>query len=468
MKPTTTWSHVPFKQYIPDTHEIYINRVAPFKTGVTFDFMLVGADFDVKEFDVHVRLRGSDDAWKTKKVSGFTATIDGLETDTDYEFYVSAGELSSLVRFVRPYEVPGKVLNYIHAQDPIYSFSGQYLSSPSILRTKKGTLIVSTDVFDDNTPQNLTFIYRSEDNGKTWQYACELLPCFWGELFEHNGEIYMFAVSGEYGDLLIGKSTDDGKSFSMPTVLYRGSNSRDVTGPHRNATQIIEHDGRIWASVESGGWTGDVPGHFFFTVASAPSDADLLDASNWVFSEPLKYDRNWPGAFPGATRGCIEGNMVVSPEGKLYNILRYETERHAKDYGKIPVLEVNTKDPEAQLKFAYFAKLDANKSKFEIQKDPVTGNYYTIANRIRNAECTRHRNLISLFVSKDLVTFEPVCDLIDITDLDPLMNGVQYCSFVFDGDDIQFVCRTGLGGSHSYHDTNYITHHVIKDFRNIK
>ena len=83
MKPTTTWSHVPFKQYIPDTHEIYINRVAPFKTGVTFDFMLVGADFDVKEFDVHVRLRGSDDAWKTKKVSGFTATIDGLETDTD-------------------------------------------------------------------------------------------------------------------------------------------------------------------------------------------------------------------------------------------------------------------------------------------------------------------------------------------------------------------------------------------------
>ena len=159
--------------------------------------------------------------------------------------------------------------------------------------------------------------------------------------------------------------------------------------------------------------------------------------------------------------------MVVSPDGKLYNILRYETERTAKDYGKIPVLEVNTKEPEEKLKFAYFAKLDANKSKFQILRDPVSGNYYTIANRIKNKECTRHRNLMSLFVSRDLVNFELVCDLIDITDLDPLLNGVQYVSFIFDGDDIQFVCRTGLGGSHSYHDTNYITHHVIKNFRSL-
>lgn len=470
MKAASSWSYSPYTQYIKDGYGIYISRVAPFTDGVTFDYFLLdnadgNATDGVNAFEVHTRERGTEE-WTTVKVSGFSATVKGLKTDTDYEFYVSTGEIKSRVRLVRPYTTPGPVINYLHPQDEAYGFSGHYLSSPSIIKTKKGTLVASMDVFGDKMPQNLTLIYRSEDNGDTWHYSCELMPCFWGELFEHRGDIYMLAVSAEYGDLLIGRSTDDGKSFCTPTPLVRGSCSNYIPGPHKNATAVTEHDGRIWASIEYGAWD-EYGGHFYFTFASADANGDLLEPSNWLFSEPLKYSPEWKGAFPGRTRGALEGNAVVSPDGKLYNILRYETEKTDNHYGKIPVLEADTKNPEAPLKFSHFATLEANKSKFEIKRDALSGKYYTIADRIRNGDCTRHRNLLSLFVSDDLRTFRLVKDLIDYTNEDPLMVGVQYCSFVYDGDDILFVCRTAVGGAHSYHDSNYITFHKIKNFRQL-
>ena len=71
-------------------------------------------------------------------------------------------------------------------------------------------------------------------------------------------------------------------------------------------------------------------------------------------------------------------------------------------------------------------------------------------------------------VSKDLKKWEVVCDLIDERDKDPLYTGFQYVDFTIEGDDIIWLCRTAQNQAHNYHDSNYITFHRTKNFRDIK
>ena len=92
------------------------------------------------------------------------------------------------------------------------------------------------DIYAPNYPKNLTLIFRSDDDGASWHYVSELMPCFWGKLFVHKGELYMLSCSTECGDLLIGKSTDAGKTFTTPVALLRGSNEKNGnTGVHKNS-----------------------------------------------------------------------------------------------------------------------------------------------------------------------------------------------------------------------------------------
>ena len=106
------------------------------------------------------------------------------------------------------------------------------------------------DVYASGHPQNLTLIFRSDDEGESWYYVSELMPCFWGKLFVHRGELYMLACSTEYGDLLIGKSTDGGRTFGAPVTLLRGSNGKNgSTGVHKNPQNIVHYKGRIYETL---------------------------------------------------------------------------------------------------------------------------------------------------------------------------------------------------------------------------
>ena len=121
------------------------------------------------------------------------------------------------------------------------------------------------------------------------------MPCFWGKLFIHKGELYMLSCSTEYGDLLIGKSTDGGKTFSAPVTLLRGSNGKNGNvGVHKNPQNIMYFNGRIYNTLEWGSWDNYDYYHAAM-VMSADENADLLNPENWHFSEPLKYDPEWHG-----------------------------------------------------------------------------------------------------------------------------------------------------------------------------
>jgi hypothetical protein len=352
----------------------------------------------------------------------------------------------------------------LHPDDEVYAFSGRYLCSPSIVKHPDGYLLASMDLYASASPQNLTLIFRSDDGGETWHYVSELFPCFWGKLFVHRGVLYMLSCSTEYGDLLIGRSDDGGKTFGVPTVLLRGACKCDRAGVHKNPQPPISFAGRVWVTMEWGAWA---LGTHAAMVGSFSEDADPLDAASWLFSDPTPYDPNWEGVAKGRSAGNIEGTLAVLPDGKLYNIMRYDMGRTEARFGLVLAYRVNTEDPEAPLAYDRAIALPGNHSKFMIRQDPQSGRYYTIISRLTSHETRYARNLLSLMVSDDAEHWQLVCDLIDRRNDDKQYVGFQYVDFDFDGDDLLFLCRTALNGAFNYHDANYSTFHRVKNFRTL-
>lgn len=459
MKAHISWSYKPYKPLFFETGDIYICRVEPHATTITFDWLSI----DAESYNVYCRTRYVGEFECVATTSELTYTITGLKEDVDYEFYVEADGKKSRVRLAHCGEAVGTIVNYLHPEDMAYSFSGRYLASPSIVRHPDGHLLASMDLFAWNHPQNLTLIYRSDDNGKTWYHLCELFPCFWGRMFIHKGEVYMLSVATEYGDLLIGKSSDGGATWTEPTVLLRGSNGKNgEPGVHKNPQPVVEYNGRLWATTEYGSYQRAPLGHPMM-VMSAPVDSDLLCADNWLFSEPLPYDPDWKELPPSTVRGSggIEG-CLVTIRGGLYSLTRFDMSGMTPGYGKVMAFKVNTDDPEAQMEFAGCIDFPSNNSKFVIKYNEERKKFYSVVTRISCKELAHRRNLLSLMSSVDGEHWELVRDIYDYRNEDSWFAGFQYADWIFEGDEILFVCRTGLNNPNDFHNTNYQTFDRVK------
>ncbi len=455
MKSHTLWSYSPYRPPFCDTGDLYICRVAPDESAIHFEWLADGG----AEYSVFCRRRNTGDFICCGKTGAAAFDITGLEVDSDYEFYVASGEKRSRIRLARTGKTFGTVVNYLHPEDEAYAFSGRYLCSPSLVRLPDGALLASMDVFGGGMPQNLSLLFRSDDDGVSWHYVSELFPCFWGKLFVHKGALYMLAVNTEYGDLLIGRSDDGGVTFGTPTVLLRGGNGKNgEAGVHKNPQPVVQHAGRLWNTLEWGSWGR---GYHAPMVMSAAADADLLDATSWLFSEPVRYDPSWPGLPKGPSTGNIEGTLVEM-NGGFYNVMRYDMTRTTPNYGKVIAYRVNTADPEAPLSYERCIDFPANHSKFTIQYDPATGKYYSIASRILDGSCIGHRNLLSLLVSEDGLHWRVERDLVDRRTDDPAKVGFQYVDFLLENGEILYLCRTADNNAASYHDSNYSVFSRVK------
>ena len=450
MKAHTQWSYRPYRPILWEKRFPFICRLVPDETGVYLDWLGDGCQ------RVYWRKRGEEEFFSCPGENG-SCRISGLEPDTDYEIRVGEGEL----RLARTGSYPGTVVNYVHPEDNVYAFSGHALCSPSMVRAPQGHLLSSMDLFSSRAPQNLSLIFRSDDDGATWRYVCDLFPCFWGRLFVQRGRLFIIAVSTEFGDLLIGESKDGGNTWGNPTVLLRGGCKREEDGAHRNPQPVVEHNGRLWFSLE---W-GHSP--YAGLHGSVPADADPMDAENWLFSEPVKMDPAWTGE-PGITSTAIlEGCMTVCPDGRLRNIYRYQLIGNTPSYGLAVVMDVNEADPEAPETFCRMMSFPGNHSKFMIKPVPGEELYLSIVSRILGPGCEGNRNLLSLVSSRDLEKWELVCDLLDHRNDDPKLVGFQYVDFFFEGDDLLWLCRTAINGARNFHDANCQTFHRIKNYKDI-
>lgn len=463
MRGHSNWSYAPYKPLLTNVGDIYVCRVVPYTDKIHLEWLPAGKS----EYNVFCGIRGKEEFSLCGKTEKCEYDIENLSDGEEYEFFVSSGSKKSRVRLARCGESVGTVVNYLHPDDEAYSFSGRYLCSPSLVKHPDGYLLASMDLFAGAHPQNLTLIYRSDDDGATWHYVSELMPCFWGKMFIHKGDLYMLSCNTEYGDLLIGKSTDGGKTFSAPVTLLRGSNGKNGNdGVHKNPQNIVRYNGRIYETLEWGTWSNGEYGHAAMVMSCAEDD-DLLVPENWMFSEPRTFDPDFAPETAELPKNnmTIEGTLTTNPNGDLVNVMRFGNTN-----GNALVYKVNSENPEEMLEYSELINFPAHLSKFMIKYDDKSQKYYSVATRIYDPTYVHAdgvRNLLSLMASDNFIDWYVVCDLFDYRDMPSEKVGFQYVDFEFDGEDIIYLCRTALNDAHNFHDSNYSTFHRIKKFREI-
>lgn len=362
-------------------------------------------------------------------------------------------------------QVPGVVIDYLPAS------SGLYVGSPSIAILPNGNYVASHDLFGPKSKEHdtaITRVFRSTDRGRTWKPVSRIEGQFWSNLFAHRGELYIMGTYSHYGNVVIRRSEDGGKTWTKPNdgksgLLFEGHY-------HCAPMPALEHNGRLWRAMEDNGADGGWGKHFRSYMLSVPADADLLDASRWRRSNPVARDPSW---LEGRFNGWLEGNAVVTPDGKLVNILRVD-DRAPDKGGEAAVILVSddgrkqTFDPETG-----FIPFPGANTKFTIRFDPKSCKYWSLANYVPPRHATGNkggiRNTMALTCSADLENWEVRCIIAYRTDT--RKHGFQYPDWRFDGNDIIAVSRTahddGVGGAHNFHDANYMTFHRIHGFRNL-
>ncbi|HEY8443781.1 MAG TPA: exo-alpha-sialidase [Clostridia bacterium] len=435
MRLDSKWNHRPYIPYHWDSGSPYIRRIAPFADRIELEW--VNGECD--QAYLVVQEKGKEEI-KRYALNDYKASFPAVE-NAEYEFYIELSNgKKSKSRLARAVNFEGVAVNYLHPQDSAFEFSGRFLGSPSLIKLSNGTLLVSTDVFAGAQAQNFSMIFQSKDNGQTWEYLTDLFPCFWGTLFEHNGALYMIAASTEYGDVIIGKSDNFGADWQTPVVLMRGAGNVGQMGNHKSAVNVLEYEGRLYISVEWGCWRQK---KFYNGVLSIDKNADLLKVENWSFTgfTPPEIASNHDASIAGAIEGC----MVVDPEGKLWNFLRYAE-------GKAMMIPIEDYDkPASKAKIVDFP---LGHVKFDIkQKDGI---YYAMGNEAPG------RNRLAIYVSKDLINWSFKDYVVAKPEADVKLVGFQYPTFIFDGDYILAAVRTADGGAENFHDSNAITFHKIK------
>jgi hypothetical protein len=252
---------------------------------------------------------------------------------------------------------------------------------------------------------------------------------------------------------------------------------------------VVVHRGRIWRAVEERANDEPWPLHFATRVASAAEDSDLLNAKNWQLTNATRFDPTW---YNGRRPGWLEGNVVVTPEGGLANILRVHTEPRPDDTfvsagtsGGIPRYEVGARceisvDGRAQTFDPQrgFVHFPGSQSKYTIRFDPQTKRYWALIQKITFPHDGREwatspihqRNVLMLTSSSDLKSWREQSIVLRWREGERLTGADrgawQYLDWVFDGNDLVAVSRTSWGGQ-TYHNANHMTFHRVKNFRDL-
>jgi hypothetical protein len=343
--------------------------------------------------------------------------------------------------------------------------SGVYLGSPSIAVLPEGEYVASHDWFGPGTTHDTTRVFASPDRGVTWERRAEIKGAFWSSLFVHRGALYLMGTQRQDGPRVIRRSTDGGRTWTEPGDKESGLLIGDGKY-HCAPVPAVVHGGRLWRAMEDAMGPGGWARHFHAFMMSAPVEADLLRAERWTLSNRLGHNAAW---LDGKFGGWLEGNAVVTPEGRVVNLLRVDYRAGPE---KAALIEVSEDGKEAKFDPRRgFIDLPGGCKKFTIRADPQGGGYWTLSNFVpesrRNANPERTRNTLALVHSRDLRTWEVRCLLLHHPDRE--RHGFQYPDWQFDGDDLIAVVRTAFddeqGGAHNQHDANFITFHRWRHFR---
>ncbi len=358
-------------------------------------------------------------------------------------------------------QVPGVIINHSPASSKIY------LGSPGIAILPNGDYVVSHDCFGPGARAKgfRTSIFNSKDKGKNWQHLTDIYGQYWSTLFLHKGSLYIMGTIGPYGYAVIRKSTDGGRTWTLPKDKNSGL-LLDDGKYHTAPVPVVFHNGRIWRAMEDAMGPGGWGHHFRAFMMSAPVDVNLLKAKNWTCSNRLGRNPKWLNNRFG---GWLEGNAVVRPDGGLVNILRAD---YRPAGGKAAVITISKDGVKASFDpKTGFIDFPGGCKKFTIRYDNISKKYWTLSNAVlprhKGNNPERTRNAVALMSSPELwkwtirsfVLYHP----------DVKRHGFQYLDWQFEGNDLIAISRTAFddesGGAHNQHDANYMTFHRIRNFR---
>lgn len=346
----------------------------------------------------------------------------------------------------------------------------RYIGSPSICIMPDGTYLASHDEFGPSSSEfkaAVTRVYSSEDNGLTWKQISQINGQFWSSLFLVDNDVYIIGTNKHHGNFVIRKSFDGGKTWTIP---YDEKNGLILEGEYHTApVPVVVYKGRIWRALEyATSKTLKWGERYSAMVASAPVNSDLLDRKNWRISNRIGRDAS---LLNGNFQAWLEGNVVVAPSGELLDILRVNTFSPEKE--KAAVVHVNSNG--RKIKFnGEFLEFPGASKKFTIRYDTVSGKYISLVNYDDHSHpeinSSKIRNNLVLAVSDNLKSWTVCKSLLYKENYSKY--GFQYVDWLFDGDDIIFVCRTATDekdgkSAHNSHDANYLTFHRIMNFRSL-
>jgi hypothetical protein len=202
-------------------------------------------------------------------------------------------------------------------------------------------------------------------------------------------------------------------------------------------------------------------------VFSAPLGSDLLNASNWTNTNFLTHN---PEYLDGKFGGWIEGNALVTPDGKMIDLLRVATSEKGRELAAVVNISEDGKTASFDPATGFFDFVGGAK-KFSVRYDPKSQRYWTISNMMSpeyaRLDAGSVRNKLVLKSTTDLKTWTVHNQLLYHREVKK--HGFQYIDWQFDGKDIIFLSRTAwddeFGGADNYHNANYLTFHRIKNFR---
>lgn len=453
-----------------------IVRLAPFIDGIEIEFR----KYNIK--GVYSKLRVTE--LETKKCV-FEKTeychlevmkAEGLSPNRDYvaEIIIYDGKMEEIARttprLFRCGFFPGKVVDYIHPSDVTYMRSGEFIGSPHIVKTETGSYIASHDIFahgENVGHQTLCRFFVSKNYGETWNYISEIERCTWGSMFRRGKTLYIVGTTENPnggGDVVMHYSDDEAISWSEPVILARKTKTKVFrTSP----TASVIHNNRIWFYL-----TTYIDDDAALGTLSADLDGDLKDPANWVVSEEQKYNSDWEDVVPKWSPIMMEeGNMVVSPEGELKIIIRYNSHRYDTpvvnpENVRALMFKVNPDNPKGKVEFEKAIPFNGGLHKFYLQYDGSAQRYLGLVNRITTEQIWQ-RNVLSLVSSKDLYKWQVERDLVNLEDIglseDAWKCAVQYPSFLLDNDEVVAVVRTAINNADNFHNSNAMTFHRFKD-----
>jgi hypothetical protein len=317
-------------------------------------------------------------------------------------------------------------------------------------------------------------VFRSADDGNSWEECCEPLAFWAGKLFLHSDKAFYLGIAPDRKGIQISCSEDEGDSWLPPVKIFSGLFYCTSTG-------MAERNGTLYWSAG----TPNTEGYFNTSgsrsmVFAGDLSGDLMDPASWRRSEDLTY----PGTPNGLSRNLydykdhyLEPN-VVNVRGNIRVILRPRIDHYATSNTAV-VCDVEDDGKTLDYVFTQFYPLPGAQNHFHIIYDGVTRLFWMCSNLPTNTQDEEfaqeleqkgflgkpgnERRFLILSYSVDALNwFQAGC----IAMWPSPMQAFNYTTPLIDGEDLLIVSRTSKAGRNQ-HDNDLVTFHRLRDFRSL-